>query len=331
MKRIAWLCVMLFMSLFSVGAVAGEPILTVYTYGSFISKWGPGPELGQMFEQHCHCQLRWVGLDDGVSILNRLRLEKSHTHADVIVGLDTNLMPAAKRLQLVQAHQIDTRSLRVPQVWQDPDFVPFDRGQFAFIYNHNRLSTAPSSLKQLVEQFPGTIVYEDPRTSTVGLGLLLWIQSVYGKESGQAWQKLRHKTVTVTKSWDEAYGMFLKGEADMVLSYTTSPVYHQLVEQKHQYQAAVFSEGHYQQIEVAAVSAYSQQLPLARQFLQFIITPEAQRVIALNNWMLPVRPDVRLPEPFQQAIQPHPLSIAPDTVALHRKAWIRQWRNAVSQ
>jgi ABC-type thiamine transport system substrate-binding protein len=31
------------------------------------------------------------------------------------------------------------------------------------------------------------------------------------------------KTVTVTKGWSEAYGMFLDGEADMVLSYTTSP------------------------------------------------------------------------------------------------------------
>ena len=34
----------------------------------------------------------------------------------------------------------------------------------------------------------------------------------------------------MTQGWSEAYGLFLKGEADMVLSYTTSPAYHIAVE-----------------------------------------------------------------------------------------------------
>jgi hypothetical protein len=36
------------------------------------------------------------------------------------------------------------------------------------------------------------------------------------------------QTVTVTKGWSEAYGLFLKGESDLVLSYTTSPAYHMI-------------------------------------------------------------------------------------------------------
>lgn len=40
------------------------------------------------------------------------------------------------------------------------------------------------------------------------------------------------KTVTVTKGWSEAYGLFLKGESDLVLSYTTSPAYHIIAEKK---------------------------------------------------------------------------------------------------
>jgi thiamine transport system substrate-binding protein len=36
--------------------------------------------------------------------------------------------------------------------------------------------------------------------------------------------------VTVTPGWSEAYGLFLEGEADMVLSYTTSPAYHLIAE-----------------------------------------------------------------------------------------------------
>ncbi len=41
------------------------------------------------------------------------------------------------------------------------------------------------------------------------------------------------KTVTVTKLWSEAYSLFLKVEADLVLSYTTFQAYH-LIKEKRQ-------------------------------------------------------------------------------------------------
>ena len=57
--------------------------------------------------------------------------------------------------------------------------------------------------------------------------------------------------VTVTPGWSEAYGLFLEGEADMVLSYTTSPAYHLIAEDDATKAAALLEEGHYVQIEVA--------------------------------------------------------------------------------
>ncbi|MBQ4797209.1 thiamine ABC transporter substrate-binding protein, partial [Pectobacterium versatile] len=78
---------------------------------------------------------------------------------------------------------------------------------------------------------------------------------------------LAAKTVTVTKGWSEAYGLFLKGEADLVLSYTTSPAYHLIAEKKDSYAAANFSEGHYLQVEVAAQLAGSKNPQLAARFL----------------------------------------------------------------
>ena len=71
------------------------------------------------------------------------------------------------------------------------------------------------------------------------------MRDVYGDEAGDAWKKLAPKIVTVTQGWSEAYGLFLKGEADMVLSYTTSPAYHIGVEKDQNKKAAIFPEGHY--------------------------------------------------------------------------------------
>lgn len=333
MKRLLWLCQVTLLCLFSVKALAvdSNSTLTVYTYSSFTSKWGPGPELTKLFEKNCHCQINWVGLDDGVSVLNRLRLERSHTKADAIVGLDTNLMYSALKLKLVAPHQLDISADKLAIQWHNKDFIPYDRGQFAFVYNRKKLANPPHSLKDLVDNFKGTIIYEDPRTSTPGLGLLLWVKAVYGDKAPQAWTKLAEKTVTVTKSWDDAYGMFLKGQADMVLSYTTDSAYHKIEENNSDYLAAKFSEGHYQQIEVAAISAYAKHKKLAREFLQFLLTPQAQRIIALNNWMLPVREGVKLPQAFHDIIHPKALMLPAEQVAKNRQNWIRQWRNAVSQ
>ena len=51
---------------------------------------------------------------------------------------------------------------------------------------------------------------EDPRTSTPGLGLLLWVRELYGDRAPEAWQKLKPRILTVSKGWSEAYGLFLK-------------------------------------------------------------------------------------------------------------------------
>lgn len=79
---------------------AEKPTLTVYTYDSFAADWGPGPAIKQAFEAECDCQLKFVALEDGVSLLNRLRMEGKNSQADVILGLDNNLVQAAEQTGL---------------------------------------------------------------------------------------------------------------------------------------------------------------------------------------------------------------------------------------
>lgn len=325
-KQIALLT---FSSLLSTVVTANT--LNVYTYGSFASDWGPGPKIEKTFEAQCKCDLKFVTLDDGVSILNRLRLEGENSQADIILGLDDSLITTAKKTGLLAEHQVDLSVLTLPTKWQDNVFVPFDYGYFAFIYNNEKLKNPPTSLKELVEQRDDlTIIYQDPRTSTPGLGLMLWMKSVYGEQSGKAWQQLAKKTVTVTKGWSEAYNMFLKQEADMVLSYTTSPAYHMIAEGKNNYQAAKFSEGHYMQVEVAAMVKSSKNKALARQFMDFIVSDGFQREIATGNWMYPVI-NTKLPSEFNQLVQPvQSLAFDSDKVANQRKKWTREWSGALA-
>lgn len=313
-------------------AFAAKPVLTVYTYDSFSADWGPGPAVKKAFEAQCDCELKYVALEDGVSLLNRVRMEGKNSKADVVLGLDNNLVQAAEKTSLFAKSSIDTSGLKLPDGWNNQTFIPFDYGYFAFVYDKNKLKNPPKSLKELVESpEKWRVIYEDPRTSTPGLGLLLWMQKVYGDNAPDAWQKLAQKTVTVTKGWSEAYGLFLKGEGDLVLSYTTSPAYHIIEEKKENYAAAEFSEGHYLQVEVAAQLASSKQPKLAQQFMQFMVSPAFQQTIPTGNWMYPViKSD--LPAGYQTLQVPaKALQFTPAEVADHRAAWISAWQRAVSR
>ncbi|MBB3236187.1 thiamine ABC transporter substrate binding subunit [Phyllobacterium endophyticum] len=307
--------------------------LTVYTYESFTAEWGPGPKIKQAFEKQCSCSIDFVAVTDGVALLNRLRLEGKSTKADVVLGLDTNLTHEAKETGLFAPHAIDTSSIEIPGGYKDDTFVPYDYGYFAVIYDTHKMKDPPASLKQLVEGGPkDKIVIEDPRTSTPGLGLLLWVKSVYGDKAGEAWARLKDRVLTVAPGWSEAYGLFTKGEAPLVLSYTTSPAYHIIAEKNDRYKAAAFEEGHYLQVEVAAQTANGAKNPLSAQFLAFITSPAFQDTIPESNWMFPAaKTSGPLNPAFDTLVKPaKTLIFSPEEVARNRKAWIEEWLSAMS-
>jgi thiamine transport system substrate-binding protein len=315
------------------GPAQAAQTLTIYTYESFVTDWGPGPKVKAGFEQECACTVNFVGIQDGVAILNRLKLEGATTTADVVLGLDNNLIAEAKALNLFAPHGLDAKAHSAPG-WRDEVFMPYDYGHFAFVYDSNTVKSPPKSLTELVEgKGSEKIIIEDPRTSTPGLGLLLWMKWVFGDKVSDAWRKLKPRILTVTPGWSEAYGLFTKGEAPMVLSYTTSPAYHMIEEKTDRYKAVEFSEGHYAQIEVAGIIANSAEVELAHKFIQFMMGPRFQDIIPTTNWMWPAGETSKpLPEEFEKLVKPkESLMFDPETVARNRKAWTEEWLNATSQ
>jgi thiamine transport system substrate-binding protein len=308
--------------------------LTVYTYESFTAEWGPGPQVEKAFEAECGCDLKFVSVADGVALLNRVKLEGQATKADIVLGLDTNLTADAKATGLFAPAGIDQSALAVPGGWNDDTFVPFDYGYFAIVYDTQKVPAPPKSLAELVDGDADIkIAIEDPRTSTPGLGLVLWVKAVYGDHAADAWTKLKRRVLTVTPGWSEAYGLFTKGEAQMVLSYTTSPAYHIIAEGTERYQAAAFSEGHYLQVEVAGMTANGSKNPLARRFLAFMTGPAFQDTIPETNWMFPAAKTGKPLNPaFDRMVKPaKTLIFSPEEVAQNRKAWVDEWLKAMSE
>lgn len=280
-------------ALFAAGAAQPKPAneVVVWTYDSFTSEWGPGPQIAENFKAETGISVRFVTQGDGGTLLSRLIAEGTKADADIILGLDQNLAPRALASGLLRPFKPAGADAIPAALILDPDFrlIPFDYSYFAVVYDSERISRPPRNLEDLTrEEFKGKLILMDPRTSTPGLGFLAWTMEVYGKEWPEYWRRLAPSILTISEGWDTGYGLFTAGEAPMVLSYTTSPAYHLEFEQTERYKAALFSEGHPVQIEAAGLLAAAKRPENAKRFLDFMLSEGFQSVIPVTNWMYPV-------------------------------------------
>jgi len=137
----------------------------------------------------------------------------------------------------------------------------------------------------------------------------------------------------VTQGWSESYGLFTDGEADVVLSYTTSPAYHIIAEEDLTKSAAIFDEGHYFMVELAAKLATTDQPDLADAFMAFILTEDFQTMIPTTNWSFPAAlTEDKWPDGFQSLPMPETVLFYDENeAAALRDQAIEAWRNALSQ
>ncbi|MGA0228697.1 MAG: thiamine ABC transporter substrate-binding protein [Paracoccaceae bacterium] len=311
-------------------ALADAPVLTVYAPDYFASEWGPGPSIEAAFEKECNCDLQFKTGD----VLSRIILEGARSEADVVIGLNTDVTKKARETGLFAAHGQDNSQLTLPLTWTDQVFLPFNYGHTAFVYNAEKLREAPQSFDALIHSNDELkVIIQDPRSSISGLALVLWVKAVFGEEAENVWEKLAPKILTVTKGWSEAYGLFTEGEADMVLSYTTSPAYHIVAEGDLTKKAAIFPEGHYLMVELAAKLKGTDNPELADAFLAFIMTDTFQNLIPEGNWSLPAALEVsEWPQAFQELPLPEKvLFYSEEEAATLRGVAIEEWRRALSK
>ena len=255
-----------------------DNILKVGTYDSFAAEWGPGPDIEDGFEKICNCDLQFIATSQAGSLSSDIFTNGK----DVILGVEHNDFDIS---------------------YNDDLWTYYDYGYFAFIYDSSKLDNPPKSMIDLVNRNDLKIVVQDPRTSPVGMGLLRWMKSIFENEYQSNMKKLNEKIITYTPGWTEAYGMFLNGNADIVLSYSTSPYYHQEYENESKYQAIIFEEGHLPTKEIVYVRNDSPNKELGQQFINFLLKKQVQEIIAQKNIMYPVNEEA-VPERMRSLVEP---------------------------
>lgn len=308
MKK-AFLLLVVLLTVFTLTAegskeAAEKEKLVVYAYDSFCSDWGPGATVIPAFTEETGIEVEMVSAGDAIEMLNKIVLEGDKCRADVVLGISDDI--ASNIYPLLDSYSSPILSSIDDELEFDPEhrLLPFDYGTFAFVYDSESDIKKPESLADLTaEEYKDKVILIDPRTSSVGMGLLMWTYNEFGEDYLSWWEKMEENALTIASGWSSAYGLFTEGEAPIVLSYTTSPVYHVMNEDTTRYQTILFEEGHQATIEGLGILSSSTMKDEARIFVDYILS-EGQCDIAVLNSMYPANNDTILPDAFDYAPKP---------------------------
>lgn len=280
------------------------PTLKVFAYESFASQ--AGQSLKQMFEKDCRCRVEFFSGSDSGILLQRLKIEGENLGADLVIGLDQ--YDLNKALSLVKWRKLNMSDVQfappVKFALLNPYFIPYDWGALGFVTRKSD-QEFPKKLNDLLKpEWAKRVGFQDPRTSSPGLQFYLWVMKVKGQEEGAKFLYDLMKTGdSFSASWSQSYGLFTKNQTDMVFSYVTSPVYHEIVEKDSNYQFLSFDEPLPLQFEYFAVPEFCKQCELAEKFIALMISIEGQKEIMNKNVMFPVVTAAMQDTPFEKTYQ----------------------------
>lgn len=271
--------------------------IKVYASGSFISDWGPGPQIKKNFELQYGIKINFIEMSDPGITLQKIGFASDEIAGDVILGLDqfdiVRFADKAKWKNISDIKLNHQNSIlnfgQINQIEQIKNFIPYDWSAISFVRRSDN-KVKINRLKDLLAlDLKSKIALEDPRTSSPGLQFLLWVACSFNEpEAIQFLKDMNNQAHSYSPNWSTAYGLFKNKNADLVLSYVTSPMYHLIEEHDEGYQALSFEEGLPVQIEFAGVLSQCKDCEAAYKFISFIQTKEIQKIIMAKNYMLPV-------------------------------------------
>jgi thiamine transport system substrate-binding protein len=315
--------------------------LNVATYSSFTGEGTAGNWLKSAFEErYPEVTVEFSTPENGVNQFIQRKRQSAPIEADLYVGLNTGeLVRVDERLDeplfatvrdSVEGADTVKEGLRI-----DPDgrAIPYDTGYISLVYDENEVEN-PGTFDALLEpRYEGDLITQNAQQSDPGLAFLLWTIIAKGEDGYlDYWSALADNGVRVLSDWEPAYNAYLNGEAPMVVSYSTDQVYyHGEGVDMSRHQVGFLNDQGYANPEAMAAFADSDRTDLARRFMEFVLTPEAQAEIAVRNVQFPAVEGVDPGEEFSKYAYepPEPVTFTYDDLAGNVGTWVDQWARQI--
>jgi thiamine transport system substrate-binding protein len=318
----------------------GSKDVVLVTHDSFAL---PKPVIAR-FERQTGYHLVVHASGDGGTLTNKLVLTQGDPTGDVAFGVDNTFASRA-----LDADVFAKSDVRLPPGAQQY-VVPGDDGRLAPVDNGNvcvNIDTGwfadhhlapPRSFGDLVQPaYHGLLAVPGATTSSTGLAFLLGTIGKYGDGWVSWWQRLVANGATITDGWSQAYESDFTqggghGQDPIVVSYDSSPAF-TVPKGGSTSTTKALLDTCFRQVEYAGVLTGAANPAGAKAFVEFLLSPAAQKALPDAMYVFPVRQGTPLPTAWSRfAIQPkHPYAVSPADIAAHRDAWLREWSDIVSR
>jgi len=317
--------------------------LRVATYGPFVDapSSSPGSWLKQEFEkQYPDATLQWFTPNSELNYFIQRKNQGVTIDADVYVGLnaddlvriDANLDEPLFASGVELDHAGDVKE----GLHFDPQnrAVPFDTGYVSLVYDETK-TTQPRTFADLKQsEYAEKLLVQNAQSSDTGQAFLLWSIHTLGEDTYlDYWDELVSNGARVVKSWDAAYTAYSNGDRPIVVSYSTDQVYaHRSGEPLEKHQVGFLNDQGYANPEGMARFADTDKPELARAFMDFMLSADAQSKIPVLNVSFPATTTADLPDSFDQyAFEPdEPVTYDYETLQGNLDTWVEQWARRIA-
>ncbi len=280
---------------------------------------------------------------DAGTMVNQAILTSDNPTADVLFGIDNTFLSRGLDEALFEPYRPDGLDVVPDDLERNTDgFVtPIDFGDVCLNYDVAAFEDAPppDTLRRLTEPaYRGTLVVQNPATSSPGLAFLLTTIATFPEGSDYPWQAfwedLRTNDVLITDGWETAYysefsGSAGDGDRPLVVSYASSPPAEVIFAEPRPAEAptAVITDGCFRQIEYAGILAGTERRRAAEQLIDFMLSRTFQDEIAINMYVFPANDEATVPAEFVEftVLPEDPATIDPETIEANREGWIAEW------
>ena len=315
--------------------------LNVATYSSFTGEGTAGNWLKSAFEErYPDVSVEFSTPENGINQFIQRKRQGAPIDTDLYVGLNTGeLVRVDERLDEplfavtrdgVEGADSVKEGLRI-----DPDgrAIPYDTGYISLVYDEDEVE-APGTFDALLEpEYEGDLITQNAQQSDPGRAFLLWTIIAKGEDGYlDYWAELADNGVRVLSDWEPAYNAYLNEEAPMVVSYSTDQVYyHGEGVDMSRHQVGFLNDQGYANPETMAAFADAAEPELARLFMEFVLTPEAQAEIAVRNVQFPAVEGVDPGEEFSRYAfePPEPVTFTYDDLAGNVSTWVDEWARQI--
>jgi thiamine transport system substrate-binding protein len=318
--------------------------LRVGTYGSFVDapSDSPGVWIKEEFEERYDATLEWHLPDQELTHYVERNNEDVDIETELYLGVrPQNLVRADRNVDGELFRKSDTDLLRNgPDIGEDFFFDPQDRAVPTFLSHcavvyDGRNVEPPETFEDLTsDAYADSIAIPNPAGTTTGLLFLLWTIDHFGEDGYlEYWEDLTDNGARILDSWGTVYEQFQNNEMPVVVSFSNDRVFaKRFGNSLEKHRVALLNGEGYANLAGMARFADGTQGDLAYEFMDFILEPEVQSVIAERNVTGPVNETAEPPEVYQEfARQPdESVFFSYDDLEGNLEGWVDDWSREVA-